>query len=183
MFLKIHYWSGLLPFILIFKMLDHKRDQASTYFSYHLHKMSQGEFQGFFSYFLKQFIKGRGYLFHKFMEEFTYHTGLGLMDMRVCVSGGIWLPVQCLYKSIQNLYTSSSQCWQFLPCRKLPILSLFRLARIIHKYYYLFVKTSILSINVTVFIPNIVVSMPFLFFTYAIVAGLSVLSNNSVWFR
>ena len=32
--------------------------------------------------------------------EFIYHTGLGLMDMRVYVSGGIWLPIQCLYKSI-----------------------------------------------------------------------------------
>ena len=40
MFLKIHYWSGLLPFILIFKMHDRKRNQASTFSSYHLPKMS-----------------------------------------------------------------------------------------------------------------------------------------------
>ena len=40
MFLKIHYWSGLLPFILIFKMHNHKRNQTSTFSSYHLPKMS-----------------------------------------------------------------------------------------------------------------------------------------------
>lgn len=116
------------------------------------------------------------------MEEFTYHTGLGLMDMRVSVNGDIWLLIQCLYKSIWNLYTFSSQSGQFVPCRKLPVLSLFRLTGIIYKYYYLVFKTSVLSINMSVFIPNIVLSIPFLFFTCAIVAGWSVLSNNSVWF-
>ena len=34
----------------------------------------------------------------------------------------------------------------------------------------------------SVFIPNIVLSIPFLFFTCAMVTGWSVLSNNSVWF-
>ena len=34
------------------------------------------------------------------MEEFTYHTGLGFMDMTVSVSRDIWLLIQCLDESI-----------------------------------------------------------------------------------